>query len=403
MPEKKKIKVKVKKRRLKVKKILVTILIMGILVLSFLYIKRLPITNIYIVGNNILSDKEIIDISGIGNYPSFITTLGSNIKDKLMENNYIKELGELAKENINFSHSNKIGGSYTIEGTQWTIASMVAQEAGIPLLFPLSKDKYNENSSFLSGCYTLGEILEKQGYQNRILMGSDANFGCTSNFYKQHGNFKIEDTTSLKKEGRLPQDYHVFWGFEDKKVFEFAKEDLTEMAKSNQPFCMELVTIDTHTPDGYICDKCKHEYDSQYANVISCQSRQVEAFVRWCQKQEWYENTTIVITGDHKSMSEKFFKHLDKNYLRTPYNCFINSAIEPLQPKNRKFAIFDFYPTILASLGVKIKGEHLGLGTNLFSDEKTLLEKYGVKKINSEVAKYSQFYRKILINKQKNV
>lgn len=92
MPEKKKIKVKVKKRRLKVKKILVTILIMGILVLSFLYIKRLPITNIYIVGNNILSDKEIIDISGIGNYPSFITTLGSNIKDKLMENNYIKEI-----------------------------------------------------------------------------------------------------------------------------------------------------------------------------------------------------------------------------------------------------------------------------------------------------------------------
>lgn len=92
MPEKKKIKVKVKKRRLKVKKILVTILIMGIIVLSFLYIKRLPITNIYIVGNNILSDKEIIDISGIGNYPSFITTLGSNIKDKLMENNYIKEI-----------------------------------------------------------------------------------------------------------------------------------------------------------------------------------------------------------------------------------------------------------------------------------------------------------------------
>lgn len=90
--QKKKIKVKVKKRRLKVKKILVTILIMGILVLSFLYIKRLPITNIYIVGNNILSDKEIIDISGIGDYPSFITTLGSNIKDKLMENNYIKEI-----------------------------------------------------------------------------------------------------------------------------------------------------------------------------------------------------------------------------------------------------------------------------------------------------------------------
>ena len=41
---------------------------------------------------------------------------------------------------------------------------MVAQEAGIPLLLPMSKNKYDENSSFLSGCYTLGEILEKQGY-----------------------------------------------------------------------------------------------------------------------------------------------------------------------------------------------------------------------------------------------
>ena len=102
-------------------------------------------------------------------------------------------------------------------------------------------------------------------------------------------------------------------------------------------------------------------------------------------------------------MSEKFFKNLDKNYLRTPYNCFINSAVKPIQPKNRKFAIFDFYPTILASLGVKIKGEHLGLGTNLFSDEKTLLEKYGVKKINSEVTKYSKFYRDILIRKRKGV
>ena len=100
---------------------------------------------------------------------------------------------------------------------------MVAQEAGIPLLFPLSKDKYNENSSFLSGCYTLGEILEKQGYQNRILMGSDANFGCTSNFYKQHGNFKIVDYNSAIENGWIDKDYHVWWGYEDIKLFEYAK------------------------------------------------------------------------------------------------------------------------------------------------------------------------------------
>lgn len=95
---------------------------------------------------------------------------------------------------------------------------MVAQEGNSAFITDV-KNKYDENSSFLSGCYTLGEILEKQGYQNRILMGSDANFGCTSNFYKQHGNFKIEDTTSLKKEGRLPQDYHVFGDLKIKSLW----------------------------------------------------------------------------------------------------------------------------------------------------------------------------------------
>ena len=42
-------------------------------------------------------------------------------------------------------------------------------------------------NSALKAKKKIKDKLEKQGYQNRILMGSDANFGCTSNFYKQHG------------------------------------------------------------------------------------------------------------------------------------------------------------------------------------------------------------------------
>ena len=45
---------------------------------------------------------------------------------------------------------------------------------------------------------------------------------------------------------------------------------------------------------------------SQYANVIARQLKQVNNFINWCKSQPWCENTTIVITGDHSSMSEKF-------------------------------------------------------------------------------------------------
>lgn len=92
MPEKKKIKVKVKKRKLKIKKILVTLLIIGIIVLSYLYLKRLPIKNIYIIGNNILSDKDVIEIANITNYPSFIETTSRSITKKVSQNNYIKSV-----------------------------------------------------------------------------------------------------------------------------------------------------------------------------------------------------------------------------------------------------------------------------------------------------------------------
>ena len=57
-----------------------------------MYVKDLPIKNIYIIGNNILSDKEIIDISSISNYPPFLTTSSTTIKKKLLSNDYIKEV-----------------------------------------------------------------------------------------------------------------------------------------------------------------------------------------------------------------------------------------------------------------------------------------------------------------------
>ena len=115
MPEKKKIRVKRKKRKLKIKRIVICLVILISLVLLFLYIKDLPIKNIYIVGNNILSDKEIIEEAGITNYPPFLTTDSSSIKKKLLKNNYIKEV-KIKKKLINkiyiYITEKKIIGTY---------------------------------------------------------------------------------------------------------------------------------------------------------------------------------------------------------------------------------------------------------------------------------------------------
>lgn len=59
--------------------LLLILVIVGCLVSFFM---NLRIKNIYIYDNNILSDQEIIELSGIENYPSFIKTSTSNIEKK---------------------------------------------------------------------------------------------------------------------------------------------------------------------------------------------------------------------------------------------------------------------------------------------------------------------------------
>jgi len=89
---KKKIKVKVKKRKLKIKRILICLLVIILLVLLGYYGSKLPIKNIYVIGNDIVSDKEIIELAAIGDYPSFMTTSSGSMTNKIKSNIYIKKV-----------------------------------------------------------------------------------------------------------------------------------------------------------------------------------------------------------------------------------------------------------------------------------------------------------------------
>ena len=55
----------------------------------------------------------------------------------------------------------------------------------------------------------------------------------------------------------------------------------------------------------------------------------------------------------------------------------------------REYSTFDAFPTTLASLGCSIQGDRLGLGVNLFSEEQTLIEQYGVEQSEQGLAQKS--------------
>ncbi|MBQ8600824.1 MAG: LTA synthase family protein [Clostridia bacterium] len=310
----------------------------------------------------------------------------------LITDNFIPELSVLAENHVNFSNDEDLGGALSFSGTTWTAAAMVAETSGIVVKVPLTAENYGGEDSYLPGVVSIGELLEKEGYRQTLLVGSDAEFADRESYFTEHGNYEIVDINSLKEQGRLPQDYKEWWGFEDEKLFSFAKEELTRLAESGEPFNFTMLTADTHFPDGYACSLCGSQYEEQYANVLSCSSKQVAALIEWIRQQPFYENTTIVISGDHLTMDPEFLEDIDENYTRTVYNCIINAAAEPAQEKKRSFGVYDMFPTTLAAMGVQIEGDRLGLGTNLFSKEQTLAEQFGFETLNEELQKKSVYY-----------
>ncbi len=301
----------------------------------------------------------------------------------------LSEMTRLKEDNISFSDF------CSIDGASWTMGALVAQSSGLPLKLPFEYNSYGKASDLLfPNVITLGDCLSGAGYRNIFLCGSDAAYAGRGKYFRQHGGYEIFDLKQARQEGALPEDYFVFWGYEDQKLYSFAQEKLLSLAQSPQPFNLTMLTVDTHFNDGYLCGNCPDKYDTQYENVLACMDDQLGEFIRWIQRQDFYKDTTVVIVGDHPYMDHEFYRGRGiQDADRRIYNCILNPADKPSAPDPRRtFTSLDLFPTILSALGTEWNGNALGLGVDLFSGAPTLAEELGIQELNSQLNMRSSFY-----------
>ena len=330
---------------------------------------------------------------------SMETTYADRESGGAFEKNIIPELTVLSQENENFSgDGNELNGGFSLPGSTWTSGAMFAMGTGAPLKVAVNGNFVRSEENFFPGMPSLGTILQKEGYRQELLIGSSAVFGGRDVFYEGHGDFEIRDYNYAIDNGRIPADYGVFWGFEDEKLFQFAKEDLKELSAGEQPFNLTMLTVDTHFEDGYQCRLCRDDFGEQYADAFACSSRQVSEFIEWVRQQDFYENTTIVLCGDHPTMDSDFCKDVPEDYPRRTYVAIINGKNPDEKTRisrHREYSTMDLFPTTLAAMNVRIEGNRLGLGTNLYSEENTLIEEYGLSMCDSLLGKPSAFMDKM--------
>ena len=182
------------------------------------------------------------------------------------------------------------------------------------------------------------------------------------------------------------------------KLIRFAKEKITKLAAHDEPFNFTMLTADTHFKDGYLCKNCPDDFDEQYENVIRCSDKRIAEFVEWIQQQDFYDDTVIMISGDHLSMDSLINQSVGIDFPRRTYFTVINGAPYTLD-RTRDYCTLDIFPTTLEAMGFTIQGHKLGLGTSLYADVPTLCEEFGFDDLNTQIAYRSKrFEDEILKN-----
>lgn len=319
-----------------------------------------------------------------------------------VEHNLIPKLTELNRESVSFSHNETMGGMQMLYGSTNTVSALVGHTAGIPLIGPLSQNKFGRHGMFLPGVKTIGEVLEENGYKNYFSIGSDKGYAYRDLYFSEHGDYEIFDLNHWYDIGKVPEGYNVFWGIEDSKLFEYSKEKLLDISKNDEPFNFTMLTVDSHFLDGYTDSSCANKFEEPYANALFCSDSLVVEFVNWIKEQDFYENTTVVLASDHTTMNKVF---LDKTKVndRTLFNSFINldKNIDQSHLVNRKTSVVDLFPTTLSALNVEISGNRLGLGVDIFSGDPTIQEILGQEKYVEQLELKSNYYESKFFKRRK--
>lgn len=278
---------------------------------------------------------------------------------------------------------------YVLPGSNYSIAALVASMCAIPLKYT-NKRTIWDTMFFLDNTTCFPEVLKENGYQTVMLKAADITFTNADIFSLRHGYSEALGVDEIKKNFFKDNNnayMGTFGGVSDRTLFEYAKVKISEFDE-DRPFFLTLFSLDTHMPGYYLDKKCEEVF-GDLRDAYLCSDKGVYEFIEWFKSTKYYDNTTVVIVGDHNLSYKLKGKAKAKHGI---YNVFLNTAENLKIDDNKIFSTYDLAPTILEAVGVDLKPRAFGLGRSLFSDEKTLIEKKGVLKFKLELMKKSKFY-----------
>ncbi|CAM5204300.1 Phosphoglycerol transferase MdoB-like AlkP superfamily enzyme OS=Ureibacillus acetophenoni OX=614649 GN=SAMN05877842_102164 PE=3 SV=1 [Ureibacillus acetophenoni] len=227
---------------------------------------------------------------------------------------------------------------------------------------------------------SMAESLGNNGYFTNVMHSNNDSFWNRDMMYDSLNIDKFYDINSYT----VNDENSVNWGLKDIPFFEQSVNLMTEMP---QPFYSRLITLTNHYPFNLEEeDQMIPEYTSnsgtlnRYFQTVRYLDESIKVLFEELKEKGLYENSIIVMYGDHYGISENHNKamsmYLEKDEI-TAYDSALLQSV-PLfihipgsgdgKEVTETAGQIDLRPTILHLLGIDTTND-MQLGADLFSDE----------------------------------
>lgn len=224
------------------------------------------------------------------------------------------------------------------------------------------------------------ELLSEKGYFTASLHANNKSFWNRDVMYDALGYDRFYSMTDYK----INEDNSIGWGLKDIDFFEQSIAHLKQMPK---PFYAKFITLTNHFPfelgeeDTFI-----QPYDSNdktvnnYFPTVRYTDEALKVFVEQLKANGLYDNSIIILYGDHYGISENHNKAMSE-FLGKEVTPFVSTQLQRVPliihiPGQKGATIssvsgqIDLKPTILHLLGIQTKRD-IQFGEDLFSNERS--------------------------------
>ena len=173
-------------------------------------------------------------------------------------------------------------------------------------LFGLNQGSFMVNYGGTNTQQAAPFILSKEGYTSAVFHGNAGSFWNRNTTYKQWGYNYFFDQSYFSK---LTDQNSFQYGLNDKIMF---KDSIKYLEHMQQPFYAKYITVSNHYPYttsligdeiGFPLAKTKDETINGYFATANYLDSSIKAFFDYLKASGLYENSIIVLYGDHYGIS----------------------------------------------------------------------------------------------------